>query len=155
MTNEKTKIVFKKINESFRDKLSTLELVDKYCKQCGTLVHRVSATSEGVVCCMCVLRNMEKEFPTKVSEPVPPKEIGFIAGWRFMNEFVHEDGRVFKKGVEVSELKGTLTPTDLSALKEKRKIKKANKSEKDQNKLVKEFTKKKKILKKKKKKEKK
>ena len=36
---------------------------------------------------------------------------GFPRGWKFFKQFVHEDGRVFEKGVENPSLFNTLSPT--------------------------------------------
>jgi len=59
------------------------------------------------VLCNCCTRKISA--PPEISKGYQSK--GMIRGWQFMKEFVHEDGRVFHKGVEQPRLKGTLPPT--------------------------------------------
>ena len=59
------------------------------------------------VLCSCCTRKISA--PPEISKGYQSK--GMIRGWQFMKEFVHEDGRVFHKGVEQPKLKGTLPPT--------------------------------------------
>ena len=59
------------------------------------------------VLCNCCTRKISA--PPEISKGYQSK--GMIRGWQFMKEFVHEDGRVFHKGVEQPKLKGTLSPT--------------------------------------------
>ena len=47
---------------------------------------------------------------------------GFLRGWKFMKEFVHQNGTVYHKGVEQPSLHGTLEPTPFKTIKP-RKIK--------------------------------
>ena len=54
------------------------------------------------------------------------KSSGRPRGWQFMNEFVDKDGRVFHKGIEQPDLKGTLEPTKI----EPKKSQKLSRSEK-------------------------
>jgi hypothetical protein len=49
---------------------------------------------------------------------------GFPRGWKFFKEFVHEDGRVFHKGEEQSNLRGTLKPTEIKVVVNKPRKKK-------------------------------
>jgi len=49
---------------------------------------------------------------------------GFPRGWKFFKEFVHEDGRVFHKGEEQTELRGTLKPTEIKPIINKPRKKK-------------------------------
>ena len=49
---------------------------------------------------------------------------GFPRGWKFFKEFVHEDGRVFHKGEEQTELRGTLKPTEIKQVVNKPRKKK-------------------------------
>ncbi len=38
---------------------------------------------------------------------------GFPRGWKFFKEFVHENGKVYHKGIEKPELFGTLSATEI------------------------------------------
>jgi hypothetical protein len=147
--SKEKKTIFKPIDEKFKTDLEKHLLVDKRCKNCGMLVQRVSVKAEWVICWRCALIQVEKQFPTKISEPKKPKEEGFIVGWKFMKQFVHKDGRVFQKGIEIPELNGTLPPTDVLALKEERKKNKVGKEERKTKRLVKQFAKKQKAKKRK------
>jgi hypothetical protein len=49
---------------------------------------------------------------------------GFPRGWKFFKEFVHEDGRVFHKGEEQTNLRGTLKPTEIKVVVNKPRKKK-------------------------------
>jgi hypothetical protein len=49
---------------------------------------------------------------------------GFPRGWKFFKEFVHEDGRVFHKGEEQPNLRGTLKPTEIKVVVNKPRKKK-------------------------------
>jgi hypothetical protein len=49
---------------------------------------------------------------------------GFPRGWKFFKEFVHEDGRVFHKGEEQPNLRGTLKPTEIKQVVNKPRKKK-------------------------------
>jgi len=49
---------------------------------------------------------------------------GFPRGWKFFKEFVHEDGRVFHKGEEQINLRGTLKPTEIKPIVNKPRKKK-------------------------------
>ena len=48
-----------------------------------------------------------------------------------MNEFVDKDGRVFHKGKEQPDLKGTLKPTKVKARKKKKKLTEEEKLQRD------------------------
>jgi hypothetical protein len=77
------------------------------CKSCGSSV-QVDDTIESVVCWECVAESLrDLEGPTK------KKLVGYPKGWRFMKEFVHENGTVYHKGVEQPDLNGTLPPTPI------------------------------------------
>ena len=159
----------------------TLQLVSRYstmtmlvkeigeCKSCGSethqLVRSLSAAKDKIteqfICngCHHVVEVLDKSHMPKSNRP---------AGWRFMKQFVDaegtvyqlkeftgEDGKTYKESVDCPELKGTLPPTDVDAVKagqkEKRKAKKKKKEErmaKKQAKLAKEYKKKEKKKKK-------
>ena len=134
------------------DKLSDAEFqsMKKHISQemkcdCGRWVYGVDINAVSVKCpiCTCLMVPLETKLIQQKS--------GFPRGWKMYGEFVHEDGRVFRKGVEIPELRGKLPPTDMNKIKEKALANKKNKKaklEKREAKLVKIFEKKK-LLKKK------
>ena len=91
------------------------------CKITGEPVANVSTEAKSVIGSRAVLGmvGLPKEKPKRVSSGRP-------AGWHFMNEFVDKDGRVFHKGKEQPDLKGTLPPTKVVA---KKKTKRRTKEE--------------------------
>ena len=94
--------------------------------QCGEYIS-VGDTATGVICSNEVNRNMMKMFPELHEEKKSTyKPTGRPPGWHFMNEFVDAGGNVFHKGKEVSELKGTLSPTKV---KPKKKTKRRTKEQ--------------------------
>ena len=94
--------------------------------QCGEYIS-VGDTATGVICSNEVNRNMMKMFPELHEEKKSTyKPTGRPPGWHFMSEFVDADGNVFHKGKEVSELKGTLSPTKV---KPKKKTKRRTKEQ--------------------------
>lgn len=48
---------------------------------------------------------------------------GFPRGWKFFKEFVHENGKVYHKGVEKPELYGTLQATEIKPTEPNKKKK--------------------------------
>jgi hypothetical protein len=109
------------------------------CKLCGTLVPNVE--SDEVICWECVTESLGK-----LEQPKRPKQVtsqGYPKGWKFMKEFIHQNGTVYHKGVEQPNLKGTLPPTQITT---KPKKTKQQKKEEKQSALV-EYTKVKKLLK--------
>ena len=91
------------------------------CKITGEPVANVSTEAKSVIGSRAVMGmvGLPKEKPTRVSSGRP-------AGWHFMNEFVDKDGRVFHKGKEQPDLKGTLPPTKIVP---KKKTKRRTKEE--------------------------
>ena len=91
------------------------------CKITGEPVANVSTEAKSVIGSRAVLGmvGLPKEKPKRVSSGRP-------AGWHFMNEFVDKDGRVFHKGKEQPDLKGTLPPTKIVP---KKKTKRRTKEE--------------------------
>jgi len=78
------------------------------CKICGQF-SPVGDDATSTTCNDCVNEAMSAQFgDPNISSNKPS---GFHRGWRWMKEFVHKDGRVFHKGEEQVELKGTLPPT--------------------------------------------
>ena len=111
------------------------------CTKCGREVIGVGEETTSVTCSNCVSRMIPLE------EPKGYKPTGRPAGWHWMKEFVDKDGNVFHKGKEVSELKGTLSPTKIKP----KKTAKAKRRTKEQM-LLARYKKKKKALKRDKKK---
>ena len=91
------------------------------CKITGEPVANVSTEIKSVIGSRAVMGmvGLPKEKPKRVSSGRP-------AGWHFMNEFVDKDGRVFHKGKEQPDLKGTLPPTKIVP---KKKTKRRTKEE--------------------------
>ena len=91
------------------------------CKITGEPVANVSTEAKSVIGSRAVMGmvGLPKEKPSRVSSGRP-------AGWHFMNEFVDKDGRVFHKGKEQPDLKGTLPPTKIVP---KKKTKRRTKEE--------------------------
>ena len=85
------------------------------CSRCGRWVDNVSEEAKSVVCSYCVLRAIPIE-ETKGYTPT-----GRPAGWHWMNEFVDKDGNVFHRGKEQPKLKGTLKPTVVKPIKNRKK----------------------------------
>ena len=80
------------------------------CRQCGQCTG-VSEDTIASTCYQCVSDIYKEEFGE--SDKQSNKPSGFHRGWRWMKEFVHVDGRVFHKGEEQIELKGTLSATEI------------------------------------------
>ena len=89
------------------------------CSVCSTPVRSISDGAVSVMCAMCLAPRlfarwnpMEKKQYVKTGRP---------AGWQWMKEFVDKDGKVFHKGKEVPELKGTLPSTKIKPKKKKKR----------------------------------
>lgn len=88
---------------------------------------KVGETTTAVLCWSCTSKMVDPpEFKAGY------KSKGFARGWQFRKEFVHEDGRVFHKGVEQPDLKGTLPPTKIDTSDKKKLSKKEKQELKDQ-----------------------
>ena len=112
--------------------------------ECGEIVSNVGMKAVSVECWRCVAVKVAPQEQRLLKVPT-----GFPPGWKFMTEFVHEDGRVFQRGIENEKLKGKRKATDLEMLKKKRKQKAEEKKKqkmmgKSDEKLIKEFNRKKK-----------
>jgi|ETNvirnome_6_100_1030635.scaffolds.fasta_scaffold02227_10 hypothetical protein len=106
-----------------KDRISFVEDGMHYmqCEICGSYVQGVSNEAESVTCSRCVLF-LITSIESKESKRVVNKRISKgPRGWHLMKEYVDKEGRVFHKGKEVPELKGTLEPTKI---KKKKSIKK-------------------------------
>ena len=111
-----SKSTFEKNGGYFIDGIAYMD-----CKITGEPVANVSTEAKSVIGSRAVMGmvGIPKEKPTRVSTGRP-------AGWHFMNEFVDKDGRVFHKGKEQPDLKGTLPPTKIVP---KKKTKRRTKEE--------------------------
>ncbi len=97
-----------------------------YCKKCGKEVIVDSETVE-VICPICatkmappaqyLLKSAEDRQKEKEEQAKYPK------GWRLFKFFVLPDGKVYERGIEKPELKGTMEPTDVDAIRKERKAK--------------------------------
>ena len=80
-------------------------------------------------CSKCTIIRTLKRTP--LDEMIPSlkkkKTNGRPPGWHFMNEFVDKDGKVYHKGKEQPELKGTLKPTKVKPPKKRKKLTKDQK----------------------------
>jgi hypothetical protein len=93
------------------------------CKECGARVTNCNADTIEVTCCYCVLEAIKPfEEPQKKRHTAAK---GFPRGWRFMKEFVHQDGKVYHKGIEQPNLKGAKSPTPIQVKDKKSKTQKA------------------------------
>tara|TARA_R110000737_G_scaffold215474_1_gene232045 strand:+ start:1054 stop:1566 length:513 start_codon:yes stop_codon:yes gene_type:complete len=84
-------------------------------KYCGEWVN-VTSTTTAVLCHRCVNRVTE---PPKFTPRYKPT--GRPKGWQWMNEFVDNDGNVFRKGKEHPELKGKFPATVIESKKDKKR----------------------------------
>lgn len=97
----------------------------------GTICENFEEVANYTLSVLCSSCTRKISAPPEINSGYKSK--GMIRGWQFMKEFVHEDGRVFHKGVEQPKLKGTLPPTPRTESKPK-----LNKQEKEhlKNKLA-------------------
>ena len=105
------------------------------CKHCLSEYVSVSENIVAVTCSRCVTRittsqmTLEDFFPS-----MKIKKTGRPAGWHWMKEFVDKDGKVYHKGKEQPELKGTLKPTKVKPPKKRKKLTYEEKLQRDLNK---------------------
>ncbi len=100
------------------------------CKMCG--VGKVAPISiTGWTCSDCVMELWDPADAPKAKKPT-----GYPPGWKFMKEFVHENGTVYHKGEEQPSLQGTLPPTPIK-VKQKDTRSKAQKATEKHELLVK------------------
>ena len=125
------------------------------CEKCGQETSQIlrkmspdgSQIKEHYICEDCyIIKETVKVTAIKSERP---------AGWRFMAVFVASDGTVFHRGEEQPDLKDTLPPTDVSAIKaaqkerkREKKLKKKEMAQKREEKMALQYTKKMKKLKK-------
>lgn len=91
------------------------------CSRCTATVHKVDVAAVSVICWRCVAK---KSAPPDVSKSSVKSDKP--RGWKFMKEYVHTDGTVYHKGIEVPQLKGTLEVTVIKP-KESKKLSKNEK----------------------------
>jgi hypothetical protein len=96
------------------------------CKRCFNYVVVDEGTS-AVTCARCVVIIDITKFPDTLPKHSVKKITGRPPGWHWMKEFVDKDGRVFHKGKEKPELKGTLKPTKVKPPKKRKKLTKDEK----------------------------
>jgi len=77
------------------------------CKVCGTEAEKPT-TVTGYLCAECVIDLWD---PADI--PKSKKPTGYPPGWKFMKQFVHENGKVYIKGEEHPDLFNTLPPTPI------------------------------------------
>ena len=114
-------------------KLSTSDYHIIHCSECNE-PQRVTTNIVKVLCGMCVQNHVEPPSILLVGEK---RETGFPRGWTFYETFVHEDGRVYKRGVEQPDLKGTLPSTKIEKKQKKHSQHKFIKEEQRMHKLAK------------------
>ena len=91
------------------------------CKVCYDY-KKVEENTKAITCSKCTMMNALKLKPLDTFFAKKHKKTGRPAGWHFMNEFVDKDGRVFHKGKEQPDLKGTLKPTKVKPPKKRKKL---------------------------------
>ena len=77
------------------------------CEACGQVFQKERVENTRLLQCSDCVR--EAWDPADLPKPKRPS--GYLRGWKFMKEFVHENGTVYHKGVEQPKLKGTLKAT--------------------------------------------
>lgn len=85
----------------------------KYWK--GTKCENWSFVGKSTVSVLCWKCTSAIVGPPEIKSSA--KSTGRPRGWQFMAEFVDKDGRVYHKGVEQPDLKGTLEPTTIEPKK--------------------------------------
>jgi len=148
MINKRKKLN-SKISKTDFEKIKNIKMLWMKCKNCNNEV-LVSDNVKQVLCYKCTSNLVPVEINTKKE-----KNSGKPAGWRFMKEFVDQDGTVYHFGEEQPKLKGKLPPTDIEKIKqeqkkkrEENKIRKERRLELKEKRMIKEYEKKKKLKKK-------
>ena len=99
------------------------------CKVCGVESQRHTSVT-AYTCWECVMASWDPESAPKAKKPT-----GYPPGWKFMNQFVHESGKVYIKGEEQPHLFNTLEPTPIK-VKQKDPRSKAQRARDKQDLLV-------------------
>ena len=93
------------------------------CKHCQSEYVQTGEDAVAVTCWRCVERICSSQMSLEDFYPsMKIKKTGRPAGWHWMKEFVDKDGKVYHKGKEQPELKGTLKPTKVKPRKKKKKL---------------------------------
>ena len=93
------------------------------CKVCQSEYVQTGEDAVAVTCSRCVTRITTSQMTLEDFYPsMKIKKTGRPAGWHWMKEFVDKDGKVYHKGKEKPELKGTLKPTKVKPRKKKKKL---------------------------------
>lgn len=108
----------------------TQEVHTVSCKCCGA-EKKAAITVTAYTCWECVVDSWSPDDAPK------RKSVGYPKGWRFMKQFVHENGTVYFRGEEQADLKGTLPATPLTVKEPKVKKSKAQKDQEKQEALAK------------------
>jgi len=75
-----------------------------------------------VTCAHCVIKRTLALKPMDKFFAKSHRKTGRPPGWQWMKEFVDKDGKVYHKGKEQPELKGTLKPTKVKPPKKRKKL---------------------------------
>lgn len=97
----------KTVKAAGKSKYRSAETHKLECRDCGA-ISVLSKSTLAYTCWECVSSMVDNTVPTTSYRPR-----GYPRGWKFMNVFVHADGTVYHKGVEQSDLKNTLDPTEI------------------------------------------
>ena len=108
---------FKPDRHSYEDENGQKWLQCKFCCE----YQKVDDAVGYITCSHCVTKIDMIKYPESFTSK-QYKPTGRPAGWHWMNEFVDKDGKVFHKGKEQPELKGTLKPTKVKPPKKKKKL---------------------------------
>ena len=92
------------------------------CKVCESEYVQVDDKTVAITCSSCVIKKTLELKPLDDFFAKKHKKTGRPAGWHWMAEFVDKDGKVYHKGKEQPELKGTLSPTKVKPRKKKKKL---------------------------------
>ena len=93
------------------------------CKVCQSEYVQTSEDAVAVTCSTCVTRITTSQMTLEDFYPsMKIKKTGRPAGWHWMKEFVDKDGKVYHRGKEQPELKGTLKPTKVKPPKKRKKL---------------------------------
>ena len=110
------------------------------CRECGALAEK-SIDVTAYTCWECVNASWDES-----ALPKPKRPAGYPRGWKFMKEFVHENGTVYHKGVEQPNLKGKLKPTKIKEVPKDTRSK--TQKARDKQEALEELAKLKKLIKK-------
>lgn len=127
-----------------KDKISVTKHIEIACSQCGkTADIDVDSDTVKIVCWRCC-----SHYGPKMESKAEKEVSGFPKGWKFYKIFVHTDGRVFERGEEKPDLKGTLEPTKVEPKQKLSRFEKEKKKQEKEAKMVARYEKKKNKLKK-------